>query len=144
MRTTPHLLSSDRRTLLCGILLLAATSPAPGQSTVYRCTAPDGSIEFRQHPCRSQDTERALAIPDNRTGWVPPQPEPPPKHKPAAKAKRRSGTPDADRYADRCWKKRQQVEGINNELRAGYTPARGEGLKRRRREYEAYLNRYCR
>ncbi len=144
MRTNRRFVPLRQRTLLCGALILAATTPTPGQSTVYRCTAPDGSVEFREHPCRAQDTERALAIPDSRTGWVPPQPEPPVKQRPAAKSKRRSTTNDGDRYADRCWKKRQQIESINNELRAGYAPARGERLKRRRREYEAYLNRYCR
>ena len=153
MRTSHH--ESPRRPagLRWGAVLLVVSIAAPptvplalAQSRVYRCTAPDGSIEFREHACAGQDQSRALDIQDTRTGWVPPAPEPEPRsaggRKPKPKA--HAGADHADRYAERCWKTRQQIERINDELRAGYTPARGEKLKRRRREYEADLDRYCR
>lgn len=131
--------------LLISAALLTAWGQGMAQSTVYRCTAPDGRIEFRERPCDGRDSAQELDIPDNRTGWVPPSPAP--AEEPERK-RRQAGRPkpadDQDRYADRCWRKRQQIQGIENELRAGYKPARGERLKRRRREYEAFLNRYCR
>jgi len=128
--------------------LLSALPTVPqtvlAQATVYRCTAPDGGIEFRQHPCAGQDREREIEIRDNTTGWVPPAPAPRAAEKTKRKPRSRSATDHADRNADRCWQKRQQLQRVDNELRAGYKPARGERLKRRRREYEAYLNHYCR
>jgi hypothetical protein len=56
----------------------------------------------------------------------------------------RRATEDDDKYADRCWNKRQQLERVNAELRAGYKTAQGVKLRRRRSEYEAFLSRYCR
>ena len=125
---------------LCSALLLLPVSVG-AQSTVYRCTAPDGSIEFRQHPCHGRDAAEQLDIEDNPTGWVPPKPAPEPK--PSAR-KPKPKTDSKDKYADRCWQKRQQIERIDNELRAGYTVARGERLKRSRRQHEAFVNEFCR
>jgi hypothetical protein len=130
---------------MCAALVVLSLSAGAlqAQSTIYRCTAPDGSIELRQYPCHGRDAAEELQIQDNSTGWVPPQPAPEPKGKPKA-TKPRQKTDDADRYADRCWQKRQQIESVENELRAGYSVARGERLKRKRREYEAFVNQFCR
>lgn len=128
-------------------LLLAPWVEATAQSTVYRCTAPDGRIEFRQRPCQGHDQAQELQIQDNRTGWVPPEPTPDAaagRKAPTPNRRSTAATANKDKYADRCWNKRQQIERTNAELRAGYSPERGERLKRRRREYEAFLNRYCR
>jgi hypothetical protein len=130
---------------MLGALLLTASLDGVAQSTVYRCTAPDGRIEFRERPCDGHHQARELHIPDNRTGWVPPKPAPRKEAKGEAKPRRRAATaPEQDRHAERCWEKRQKIQGINNELRAGYTPERGEKLKDRRRAHEAFLNRWCR
>lgn len=123
---------------------VAAPAPAAAQSSVYRCTAADGSIEFRQHPCARGDHSETLQIQDNRTGWQPPQPGSAPKPKGQKARKGATSTSPRKQHVERCWKKRQQIARINNELRAGYKPARGERLKRRRRELEAYLNEFCR
>jgi hypothetical protein len=130
--------------LLCGLTLLSASLSALPQSRVYRCTSPDGAVEFSQRPCKGGVNAEALDIQDQRTGWVPPKPEPEPptnKRKKRTKSEKQS---NRDKYAERCWKKRQQVKSINNELRAGYSPARGERLKKRRREHEAFISEYCR
>jgi hypothetical protein len=117
------------------------------QASVYRCTAPDGSVEFRQRACQEAHTSTQVQIEDNRTGWVPPPGEEPAT---AAKKKRtkerrsRTVADDKEKNADRCWSKRQQIERVNAELRAGYKPQRGVKLRRRRSEYEEYLSRYCR
>ncbi|MBK1630961.1 hypothetical protein CKO31_09450 [Thiohalocapsa halophila] len=136
----------------CALALLTLPGSLAAQAQVYRCTSADGSIEFRQHPCAERQRSRTVKIEDTRTGWVPPKPAPEPKSKsrgPAgresAASRRRAGrSSDEHKYAERCWRKRQQIQRINNELRAGYRPARGERLKDRRRQYEAYVNEFCR
>lgn len=128
----------------CALLAAAVAAPAAAQSSVYRCTAADGSIELRQHPCEGGDLSQRLHIEDNRTGWVPPRPDSTPKPKTQKARKGAKSTSPRKQYVERCWKKRQQIARINNELRAGYKPARGERLKRRRRELEAYVNEFCR
>lgn len=119
---------------------------AAAQVNVYRCTAADGSIEFRQQACRDTQDSLQVEIGDTRTGWTPPSGEvaPTPTKKPAAGKKRATTAGDTDKYADRCWNKRQQIERINTELRTGYRPQRGVKLRRRRAEHEAFLSRYCR
>ncbi|WP_295882061.1 DUF4124 domain-containing protein [uncultured Thiohalocapsa sp.] len=135
---------------LCGLVALVLAGGATAQADVYRCTGADGSIEFRQHPCQRGADSRKVQIRDTRTGWVPPSPEPESEseqntREPRPKAARATNRNEAtERDAKRCWKKRQQIQGINNELRAGYRPARGERLKRRRRELEAYVDEFCR
>jgi len=129
------------------VIGIGSSQDASAQASVYRCTAADGSVEFRQRACQEAHTSTQLQIEDNRTGWVPPAGE-----EPAAAAKKRQTKPtrartaadDKEKYADRCWSKRQQIERVNAQLRAGYAPQRGVKLRRRRSEYEAYLSRYCR
>jgi hypothetical protein len=139
--------------LVCGLSLVPG-SGAVAQSQVYRCTAPDGSIEFRQRRCDEDDSARRLEIEDTRTGWTPPAGSQPrssgqsPDQTRGQRPKQTRKAPAArDReadYADRCWNKRQQLERVNAQLRAGYKPEQGVKLRRRRSEYEAYLRRYCR
>lgn len=120
---------------------------ASAQSSVYRCTAPDGSVEFRQRACQEAHTSTQVEIEDNHTGWVPPagaEPATPAKKKPTKQTRSRTAEGDKEKYADRCWSKRQQIERVNAQLRAGYAPQQGVKLRRRRSEYEAYLSRYCR
>jgi hypothetical protein len=129
---------------LCAGLWRDLVAPARAEPQIYRCTAPDGTIEFRQRACDPRHRATEVQIEDSRTGWIPPPGEPP---APAERKRRapKKKAPDArDPYADRCWRKRQQLERVNNELRAGYKPPRGVKLRRRRAEYEAFLRRYCR
>jgi len=135
-------------TMRLGILLCAGVNAdtASAQASVFRCTAPDGSIEFRQHACHQTSTSTKIEIDDRRTGWVPPAGVKPgsPKSEKRTRKKRPKTTENEDKYADRCWNKRQQIERINSKLRAGYKTAQGVKLRRRRAEHEAFLSRYCR
>jgi hypothetical protein len=128
--------------------LLAWPAAGLAQTEVFRCASPDGTVEFRQHACAPEDAATRVEIEDRRTGWTPPSGDAVSRpDRPAGRERQRSDDragANEDRNADRCWSKRQQLERVNNELRAGYTPGRGERLKTRRREYEAYLSRYCR
>jgi hypothetical protein len=150
-RSKPHGVSGVAALLccLCGAMGIGigSSQDAAAQASIYRCTAPDGSVEFRQGACQEAHTSTQVQIEDNRTGWVPPAGE-----APAAAAKKKktkaprspTAADDTDKYADRCWSKRQQIERVNAQLRAGYAPPQGVKLRRRRSEYEAYLSRYCR
>jgi hypothetical protein len=130
-------------------LLVCLPPPADvlAEASIYRCVAADGSIEFRQHQCHQSDTSSEIEIEDNLTGWTPPSGDTPAKAARGASTKKKA-RPEVeeprDKYADRCWNKRQQLERVNTQLRAGYTAAQGVKLRRRRTEYEAYIRHYCR
>ncbi|KAA6184406.1 hypothetical protein F2Q65_12580 [Thiohalocapsa marina] len=134
------------RLLACLGLLLAPAAFA--QTQVYRCTAPDGSVEFRQQQCAARDTARQVEIEDQRTGWTPPSPPEETAPPPERTRSRASGTAARDaaaqRQAERCLAKRQQIERVNAQLRAGYKADQGVKLRRRRAEYEDYLRQFCR
>jgi len=139
-----------KRPTLAALLLGALTVPTghpAAQTTVYRCTDPNGSVEFRQRPCATSAAEATLSIEDRPTGWTPPKAYPAPRasgtpRRPPSRARREA---KADtRQAERCWQKRRQLEEVNAQLRRGYKPARGEKLRRRRSAYEDYVDRFCR
>jgi len=133
---------------LLASLLLMTPAPHAEETSVYRCTGADGSIELSQFPCPAGTRERELTVEDRQTGWTPPSGEPhaPPK---ATKDRRHAKKPPAKdnaaaaRRADKCWKKRRQLEEDNWKLRHGYRPVEGVKLRRRRQTYEDYIDRYC-
>jgi hypothetical protein len=135
-----------RTALLLGALMGLA-EPSAAQTTVYRCTDSDGSVEFRQQPCNTGAAEEALTVEDRQTGWVPPSgsasPDATAKRTRAPRGTRRASGTDP-RQAERCWEKRRQLEEVEAQLRHGYKPARGERLRRRRSGYEEYIGRFCR
>ncbi|MGB5832575.1 MAG: hypothetical protein WBG92_11375 [Thiohalocapsa sp.] len=133
--------------LLCFIAGAGGNDNLSAQTSIYRCTMQDGSIEFRQSGCSSAQDSIQIEINDTRTGWTPPSGtalSAPKSDSTGGRRKKSAQSKEIDRYADRCWNKRQQIDRINNELRAGYKPQRGVKLRRRRSEYEAFLSRYCR
>jgi len=131
----------------CALAVVTLTATVGAQARVYRCAGADGSIEFRQQPCPRRPHSRPVTIEDTRTGWVPPQPEPEPQRAPSQRtnppSQRAAAASRKDQAGERCWRKRQQIQRIDDELRAGYRPARGEQLKARRRQHEAYVDAFC-
>lgn len=153
--TRPHI--APVALLWCLAAFSGGAGKTVAQTSVYRCTAPDGSIEFRQQACDGSHEANQVEVLDRRTGWVPPsspdllKSSRPKAVRPASDEKtrdRRQGPStrkgSTGKDADRCWAKHQQIARINAELRAGYKPQRGVKLRRRRSEYEAFLSRYCR
>jgi hypothetical protein len=133
--------------IMAGCLLLSAW-PHPSFSdgtSVYRCVASDGAIEFRQTPCSAGSDGGEIGIDDRKTGWTPPTKA---VRGPKRNDARWARSPDADGSRDKrdekCFKKRQQLEDINWQLRRGYKPSKGDRLRHRRRADEQYLRRYCR
>ncbi len=129
------------------ILLFAATADAA--TSVYRCVASNGNLEFRQTPCTSGAEGQEMRIEDRRTGWKPARTkiERKPKGPPAAATRKRKtekrNHPALARQAEKCWKRRRLVEAINRQLRHGYKPATGEKLRHKRRVHEDYIRRFC-
>jgi hypothetical protein len=126
---------------------LLAVSAARADSTIFRCTAPDGSIEFRQHPCHGRDRAEQVELgPDNK-GWE----APPEVERPSRTTKRSSSGRSAAKRADaerkqeeRCWTKRQQLDKVRHQLRSGYKAGQGQKLRRRRDEHADYIRQFCR
>jgi hypothetical protein len=130
-------------------LVLALGANLAAETRVYRCTTPDGEIEFRQRPCADGAVGQEITIEDRKTGWTPPKTEERRKIKGAGesragkrKARRRKG-PDQTRREEQCWKKRQLLDEVNWKLRRGYKAGKGVELRRRRRTFEDYIGRYC-
>ena len=55
----------------------------------------------------------------------------------------RSSRRSADKQAQKCFKTEQRLENVNRRLRRGYKASRGSDLRHARRQYEAYLDRFC-
>jgi hypothetical protein len=131
--------------LTCALLSTAASALA--QTRVYRCISRGGDTEFRQHPCPADAREQELLVEHPDTGWVAPAPVPDATPRKGTRGGRKgparaSGKKPA--ASDRCWRKRRQLADVNWQLRRGYKAGKGVKLRRRRDDYEAYLDRYCR
>lgn len=141
--------STAYATAISPLLLLVAGSLS-ADTSVYRCDTPDGVIEFSQLPCAEGANEQEIFIQDRKTGWVP-------NDTPSRRTTKKTGKPrnrkrkpaGADRAAaqarreERCWKKRQLLEGVNRKLRRGYKAGQGVKLRDRRRDFEAYIRKFC-
>ena len=136
--------------LLGGALSLLLVPVAAADETLFRCTSPDGRIEFSQRPC-GPGIQEELRIKDERVGWNAPRamPKAQPKPRPGdrRKGQKRKSTKAVRRKKARrekdCWKKERQVAKIRWRMRRGYKAGKGVELRRRRREYEAYLRKFC-
>jgi len=130
-------------------LFVSQLSTAIAAETVYRCISSDGGIEFTQQPCSIDTQEEVLTIEDQLVGWETPRAvlkakkkkQTSRKHKKiaASKAARKSKA----KQEKECWKKKQKIDNIQHRLRRGYKAGQGVDLRRKRREYEAYLSTFC-
>jgi len=135
------------RLYLAALIALFATAMGATETKVFRCTSPSGAVEFRQTPCAPARKEQELTIEPGRTGWVPPKPAEKAEKRRDKRASGKARKPTAE-TADpaqvrRCWKKSRQLEEVNRQLRRGYKAAQGGKLRRRRNDYEDYLDRFC-
>ncbi len=136
-------MSRSGTSVVVGLGLLVLSGVAVAGDGIYRCSLPDGGVEFRQGPCPGDGGDLLEPVPQLFSGrqFVWPRPRKRRLHdeEPLSRPGRRKR-----KSADRCWKTRQKISRIEWKLRKGYRPAEGERLRQRRREYEAYLNRFCR
>lgn len=138
------------RPRLCRVLLLlvltgVATGCLADSTRVYRCTQDNGKVEFRQTSC-ADGSQQELEIKDVKVGWEAPtatvkltKKRKTPKAKRASDASRRN----REKQAKDCFKTEQKLENVNRKLRRGYKAGKGSDLRHQRRQYEAYLGRFC-
>jgi hypothetical protein len=142
--------------LVPSIGLISSITALAAEPSVYRCTAADGSIEFRQFPCHGRDDSLLLELDDRRSGWTPPDPktvfteEPkrakrdasPRSSKDAAREAAKDAAVDR-RWQEKCLKKQHQLDEVKRKLRAGYKASEGQRLRHKRAEYQEYLEKFC-
>lgn len=126
-------------------LLSILVWPQVGSSAVYRCSDEAGGVLFQQIPCAG-GSEVDLDVPV--TEWVAAPRSDRGRHsvrsaKSGSQAVSRA-TRAEERQRKACWRAEQRIERIDGSLRRGYSPARGERLRRQRREQQDYLRTFCR
>jgi hypothetical protein len=148
---TPRWQSRQRRALTAALCLLypLTTADIAAETSVHRCTRPDGGVEFSQFPCPTGSSGEQIVVEDRKTGWTPaksgPREQQRADRRPGSGTRKASANRDAAdaRREDRCWKKRQLLDEVNWRLRRGYKPSKGIELRRRRARYEDYIARFC-
>jgi hypothetical protein len=129
--------------------LLVSAPQVLSDTSVFRCTSPDGAVELSQRPCANDAFEEQLLIEDRRTGWDPSLTGS--SGETGSKGKRRKskskskekGSARRVRREEQCWKKEQLLDEVSWKLRRGYKPAQGIKLRHKRQAYEDYIRRFC-
>lgn len=138
-------MSYSRLFSLSLIVLLA--SPQVMAEPMYVCRSPSGVPTYQQTECtgpfqhievapiatvdaglRPSEQKRLAAIS---------------KSKPKSKRQQAQSESDVDVAAQQCLTKRQRLAQVEAHLRAGYKASMGDGLRRKRDQYEEYLNTFC-
>ena len=111
---------------------------------VYHCTDDAGHVTFSDRSCSEtgETRFRQMAAPEPGSRVVDVKVLP---GTPAVSPRPRSFSRDSDRTDSRwCENSKDRLERINAELRAGYSPSRGERLRRQRRSLENKIRERCR
>ena len=127
--------------LLIAVLQIGCPVLATADMSLYRCNV-DGRIEFRQTACESGD-QSTLQVVEHSSGMTPAEPGLRLK-KPSEKTDTVQKPSKNDASEQQCWRKRQQLEKVERQLRGGYKPSQYQRLHDRQDEYESYLRRFCR
>jgi hypothetical protein len=156
-----HLFCGERENLffLASFLLALVTMSMPisADTVIFSCRGAQGETLFQQTPC-GEGPQKQHVYEDYQTGWKPAAP----LTKPAADTRRKANTPanskkakltgkrptskQSDKAAakqEKCFRKEQDLENVNRRLRRGYKPGTGKELRHKRRQYEAYLSKFC-
>jgi len=119
----------------------------PGLAQIHQCTSSDGAVSFQDTPCSELEQSKLRVIrTDSQPGlraaekaWLKRLKRRPESKKPSPRRPQKS----TKRQEKSCLKKKQQLEAVRARLRRGYKASQGESLRRKRKNYEAYLFRYC-
>ena len=111
---------------------------------VYRCADGAVHVTFSDRSCSETGETRFMQMaapePGSRVVDVKALPG-----TPAVSSRPRSSSRDSDRTGSRwCDNSKDRLERINAELRGGYSPSRGERLRRQRRSLENKIRNRCR
>lgn len=131
--------------------VLWITLSAGATETIIRCQLPDGRVSFSDRAC-SSGVQDELKFKDQKVGWEAPRTPLKLKRKSKrekqkqarrkATALRRAKKEKARKKKD-CWKKKQQIDRIQERLRRGYKAGQGRTMRYRQRELEDYLREFC-
>ena len=127
--------------LLAGFVLFPGVQ---ADVLVYRCADGAGNVTFSDRSCSAPGETRfrqmAAPEPGSRVVDMKALPE-----TPAVSTRPRSHVRHSDSTNSRwCNNSKDRLERINAELRAGYSPSRGERLRRQRRSLENEIRERCR
>ncbi len=136
--------------LIAWVALWASLSVGAAE-TIIRCHLPDGRVNFSDRPCRS-GIQDELKFKDQKVGWE--APRTPLKLKRKSKRERqkqarkkaaalRRAKKERARKKRDCWKKKEQIDRIQERLRRGYKAGQGRTMRYRQRELEGYLREFC-
>jgi len=134
------------------VVVLAVSSsffqPVQAGVKMYRCQGENGQIAFRQFACASSSGDR-IEVESPKIGFKKPKTPKTNRVKQEGEQDAVSESPttqvlNSDARQRRCWKARKMQDRLQRQLRKGYRPAEGEGLRSRRNEQDEYLRRFCR
>ncbi len=139
------------------IFLLANLVGCSFATSIYRCTGSDGIPVFSQVACSPDATvvtpsvesspavvPDSAGLRDSERAWLKQW-----EKQRRSRILRGAGVNRSKQYRQstgseqRCLGKRQQLARISARLRRGYKPSQGEKLRRRKGEYQDYLNAFC-
>ena len=119
---------------------------------VFRCVEPDGHVSFQFGEC-SGSGQSITVYPAVESGWTSLRPAEKQllktyRARDLARNKRRKQaasrqTEKKDAESPACWKKRKSLEKVAAKLRRGYKASEGEGLRRKRDNYQEYIKKFC-
>ena len=139
---------SVSQSALTAILFFLANASTLASEQIFRCIQADGSPSFQKTQCVGQG--ESVVVGSVQGGWTSLRSGEKALLKTYrdrnAKHKRRSRkvakkTKSIETAA--CWNKRKRLNAVSAKLRRGYKSSQGEGLRRKRDNYEEYLHKYC-
>ena len=134
-----------RISLVMSVVL--GVSAGPSQAAVYRCVTQGGQVSYQQIPCDA--SSEPLVLREQRYGGTALRAGEKALLKgyaQSAAGERRSRDGGLEKPAgpDRgCWRKREQLASVREELRRGYRVGKGDALRRKRDSYQEYLRLFC-
>lgn len=138
---------------LLAFLFFVPASFLHGADMVYRCNGPDGVVSYQNSRCLVSG-ERIPVDPSTKSGWSELRAgeksllvDYRAREKNRRAARKKSGSDNKPKKpgidSAGCWKKEKRLEAVKSKLRRGYRATEGERLKRKRKNYQEYLDKFC-
>ncbi len=135
------------RTSLAFFCLLCAIS-GHASGAIHRCDTDQGTV-FQDRPCGGGTAVIAdegayvsgAGVRASEQRWL--------RERAASRTRQAKRIPvsktsrEDKAQARRCWQRRTRLDAVKARLRRGYKASQGEKLRRKRREHEDYLFRFC-
>ncbi len=146
------------RFIVFGLLAFTAFHNGVLADQIYRCDGDSGEPFFSHQPCGSMQgsaiyramapTEAAQGLRPAEAQWLNARDKRQANDERASSRKHRgaartSAASTARKQVYRCRRTKARLDKVRAELRRGYKAAKGERLRRKRREYEDYLDVFC-